>query len=205
MAEKVGLYGGSFNPIHCGHLIIARAVAERLSLDRVIFLPSASPPHKEQGALIGAADRVEMVKIAIENEPGFEFNDFDLTRNGPSYTVDTVGHFRDMFGENTHLHWIIGADSLAELPMWHRVSDLVDACRIVTAGRAGSDRNSWEVLGSAFDENQLKRLRGGVLDTPVIQISATDIRDRVRRGRSIRYLVPDGVRQYIEDHGVYRS
>ena len=137
MAERIALYGGSFNPIHSGHLIIARAVAEQLDLTRVILLPSKHPPHKQAEALLDAAHRAEMVRLAIPDEPLFEFSDFDLTRDGPSYTVETVAHFRKSLGAAVELFWIIGADSLAELSTWHRVCDLVDTCRIITAARPG--------------------------------------------------------------------
>lgn len=204
MARKIGLYGGSFDPIHNGHLIVARAVAERLGLDRVIFLPSAKPPHKETETLAAPAHRADMVKLAIEPEPAFEFSDFDLTREGPSYTIDTVAHFRNRFGADVELCWIIGADSLVELPAWHRVRELVDECRIVTAVRPGWTRIEWEKLLPPLSDDQLTRLQDGVVETPMIEISSSDIRQRVRQGRSCRYLVPDRVHAYVDTHHLYR-
>jgi len=206
MTRRIGLYGGSFNPIHHGHLIVARAVAEGLDLDRVIFLPSNRPPHKQARALLNAEHRAEMVRLAIKDEILFEFSDFDLVRDGPSYTIDTVTHFRTQLGPDVDLHWIIGADSLAELTTWRRVGDLVDSCRIVTAARPGSDgKINWDQLRSALSETQLAALRSGVVETPLIDISSTDIRRRVRDGRSIRALVPDPVRCYIDEHELYRT
>lgn len=205
MVRRVGLYGGSFNPIHHGHLIVARAVAERLRLDRVILLPSARPPHKGDRKLLDAPHRAAMVKLAIEGEPLFEFSDFDLTREGPSYTIDTVTHFGELLGPQVELHWIIGADSLADLTAWHRVSDLVDACRIVTAARPGWDAIDWTPLRTVLSDAQVAALQAGVLLTPQIDISSTDIRRRVREGRSIRYLAPEPVRSYIETHALYHD
>ncbi|MDO8630201.1 MAG: nicotinate-nucleotide adenylyltransferase [Phycisphaerales bacterium] len=205
MAERIGLYGGSFNPIHCGHLIVARSIRERLDLGRVVFLPSRHPPHKAEGGLAAAEHRSEMVRLAIAGEPGFEFSDYDLTRDGPCYTIDTVFHFLARFGPGVELSWIIGGDSLAELPTWRRTRELVDACRIVTAARPGVGGVDWEALGKLFDDVQIQRLRDGVVDTPMIDISSTDIRCRTRDGRSIRYLVPDCVRDYIDEHGLYRA
>lgn len=202
---RIGLYGGSFDPIHFGHLIIARAIAEHLHLARVIFLPSATPPHKLTERLIDAHHRAAMVKLAIAGEPGFDISDFDLTRNGPSYTFHTVSHFQELLGEEAEVHWIIGADSLADLPTWYRVRDLVSDCRIITAARAGWEKIPWDQLQSTFDEEQIAKLRGGILLTPIIEISSTEIRDRLRRGRSIRYLVPEDVRLYIERHRLYRD
>ncbi len=202
---RIGLYGGSFDPIHNGHLIVARAIVEKLCLERVIFLPSARPPHKPDERLADPTHRAEMVKLAIADEPGFDFSDYDLTREGPSYTIDTVRFFRGRFGSGANLFWIIGADSLAELTSWRCAGELVDACQIVTAVRAGSEEPSWDELGSALSDAQVETLRAGVLETPVIEISSTDIRERIQSHRSIRYLVPDAVRAYMEGHGLYRA
>ena len=205
MAQRVGLYGGSFNPIHHGHLIVARAVAERLRLDRVILLPSARPPHKGDRKLLDAQHRAAMVKLAIEGEPLFEFSDFDLIRDGPSYTIDTVTHFGELLVAKVELHWIIGADSLAELTTWYRVPDLVNACRIITAARPGWDAIDWTPLRAVLSDAQVAALQAGILPTPPIDISSTDIRRRVREGRSIRYLVPESVRLYTERNALYRE
>lgn len=205
MATHLALYGGSFDPIHNGHLIVARAVAERLDLERVIFLPSARPPHKEGQPLTDPAQRARMIQAAIEGEPRFSFSDFDLTRDGPTYTFDTVTHFRNRFGPDTTVCWIIGADSLAELASWHRVGELVDRCRIITAVRAGWEQPDWDGLRTVLTEAQIKRLGEGVLETPAIEISSTDIRRRVRAGKSIRFLVPDAVRTSIHARWLYRK
>lgn len=205
MAERVGLYGGSFDPIHLGHLIVARAVAEELDLERVIFLPSADPPHKQGQQLADAKHRAEMVALAIAGEARFEFDGFDMTRAGPTYTLDTVLHFRDRLGADVGLYWIIGADSLRELGSWHRVAELVEACTMVTAGRAGCEEGDLEGLRGRLSAEQIEKLRRGWVATPRIDISASDIRGRVQRGGSIRYLVPESVGAYILRHGLYGS
>lgn len=205
MSQRLGLYGGSFNPIHLGHLIVARSVAETLDLARVVFLPSATPPHKDSDALVEAGHRVEMVKLAIAGESAFEFSDHDLTCTGPSYTVETVAHFKRELSAGDELLWIIGADSLAELDTWYRVGDLVDSCRVVTAARPGWEQPDLAGLTAKLSAQQIARLRDGILETPRIDISATDIRARVAAGRSIRNLVPESVRLYIEMFGLYRN
>ncbi len=203
MSERIGLYGGSFNPIHHGHLITARSVAEQLGMAQVVFLPSGTPPHKPAGALIEGQHRAAMVKLAIAGEALFEFSDFDLVRSGASYTIQTVEHFQRRLGGEVALAWIIGADSLAELTTWYRVAELVEACRIVTATRPGWDRPDLAGLRSHLNAEQVERLREDILDTPRIDISATDIRSRVAAGRSIRFLVPEPVREYIAAHRLY--
>ncbi len=208
---NVALFGGTFDPIHFGHLIVARCVLERLSLDEVTFIPSANPPHKGRADLSDVAHRLAMVELAIDGqrplvgaEPGFACDDCETKRTGPSYTFETVMHFRERLGPHAGLHWIIGADSLAELETWHRASELVDACNIVTVNRPGDFQTDLSTFGRVLGEQHVAKLKRGILQTPHIDISATDIRRRVAAAQSIRYLVPEPVRQYIEDHQLYR-
>jgi nicotinate-nucleotide adenylyltransferase len=146
-----------------------------------------------------------MVRLAIEGESGFAFSDFDLARHGPTYTLDTVTHFAGAWGPGVALYWIIGADSFAELAGWHRVRDLVAACRILTAARPGFEDLEAPALRAAVGEAKFEELRDGILSTPRIDVSSTQIRERVRLGRSIRYLVPETVLRFIESHQLYRS
>ncbi|MHC4442420.1 MAG: nicotinate-nucleotide adenylyltransferase [Planctomycetota bacterium] len=204
MRESVGLFGGSFNPIHIGHLIIARAVAERLSLSRTVLIPSANPPHKQNHDLVDSADRLEMVRLAIADEPGFELSDIELRRSGPSYTILTVQEYRQMLGRNVDLCWVIGGDTLTELHVWHRVGELADLCRIVTAVRPGFEKPDLSELEKVLSSKIVRQICDNILPTPTIDISATDIRRRVGTGESVRYLVPDAVLEYIEQRGLYR-
>ncbi len=206
MDKRVGLLGGSFNPVHNGHLIIARAVAETLGLDRVILLPTKQPPHKRAGSLIDAEHRIAMVQLAIEGEPLFEFSDVDASRAAPTYTIDTIAHIRGELGLDTELYWIIGGDSLAELAAWYRAGELVDACHIVTALRPGTDTIDFTnaALTAVFTSEQIARLQQGILETPMIDISSTQVRRRCEAKQSIRYLVPDEVRKYINHNDLYQ-
>jgi nicotinate-nucleotide adenylyltransferase len=205
MGETTALFGGSFDPIHLGHLIIARSVAEQLELDRVILLPAMTPPHKEAAVLTAPAHREAMVRLAIEGEPGFDVSDYDLTRTGPAYTVQTVAHFRRQLAPEAVLCWIIGGDSLAELHTWYHVRDLADQCRIVTAVRPGWEKPDLDPLRALLGTARMDQLESDILPTPRIDISSTEIRARVRTGRSIRYLVPEPVHGYIATHGLYRD
>ena len=201
--DKVGLFGGSFDPIHHGHLIAARAVGEWAGLSRVVFLPCRQPPHKHENDLLDGAHRGEMVKLAIADEPLFSFSDYDLTRQGPSFTIDTVRHFRAELGRDAELCWIIGADSLRELPTWRCVTELVEECRIITAARPGWTTDVWDDLRQTFTDEQIARLRSDVVETPLIDISATDIRRRISSGRSVRYLMPEEVISYVRENNLY--
>jgi nicotinate-nucleotide adenylyltransferase len=203
MNAPVVLFGGTFDPIHIGHLIVARSVGERLGAERIMLIPSAEPPHKADATITPAEHRLAMTRLAVDDEPGFTVSDCEVRRNGPSYTFDTISHFRLTLGEDVELCWIIGADSLCELVSWYRAAELVDACRIVTAARPGFDNPDLSMLRQVFSETQVTRLQESILPTPRIDISSTEIRRRVGTGQSIRYLVPEAVRNYIAEHGLY--
>lgn len=190
------LYGGSFNPIHHGHLIVCRAVAEQLGVERVILIPSASPPHKPQRDLAPAADRLAMCRLAVRENPQFEVSDWETLQPGPNYTLLTVRHFRSEIGSGAALFWLIGMDSLRELTTWYHIDELCAECTLVTAGRPGSDPPDLSSLQALIGEDSVRRLRAHVLATPLIEISASNIRARLRTGLSVRYLTPDAVEQY---------
>ena len=203
MSGGIGLYGGSFDPIHHGHLIAARAVAEQLGLERMIFIPAPSPPHKTGRRLSEATHRLAMARLAVAGEAGFEASDLEIARGGLSYTVLTVEAFRREVGPATPLYWLIGTDSLGELHTWYQVERLIELCRVVTAARPGFEDPDLAPLEARIGPEQVAVLRQGVLTTPMIDISATDVRRRVAGGRSIRYLVPPSVEAYIREHGLY--
>ncbi len=200
--SRIVLFGGSFNPIHNGHLIVGRAAAELLSATRLIFIPSPNPPHKAGLPLADANDRLEMVRLAIAGEAIFDCSGIEIERSGPSYTVLTIEQARGLY-PGCELVWLIGADSLAELHAWHRVEELVDLCRIVTVVRPGFEKPDLSGLARVLRPEQLRRLVAYTLATPSIDISATEVRRRVAEGRSIRYLVPEPVGEYISRRGLY--
>ena len=197
------LFGGSFNPIHHGHLIVSRAAAEALGAERVVLVPSASPPHKRRAGLAPASDRLAMCQLAVEGDAQFEVSDWELTQDGPNYTLLTVRWFRAALPPGQPLYWLIGRDSLCELHTWYHIAALVDACTLVTVGRDAREFPALRELAAMLSANQMERLRSHYLSTPLIEISATDIRDRAESGASIRHLVPDAVRQYISSHRLY--
>lgn len=196
---QVGLFGGTFDPIHIGHLIIAEEVRTRLGLDRMIFIPAGLPPHKLDQAITAPQHRLEMVRLAIADNSHFAVSRVDIDRFGPSYTVDTVRLFLDGWGAHTELYFLMGADSLVELPTWRQPDRLMRLCRIVAVGRPGY----------RVELAELDRLLPGaanlirMMDTPIVDISSTDIRRRVQQGRTIRYLVPAAVERYIVEHRLY--
>jgi len=203
MTEKTALFGGTFDPIHFGHLRSAAHVLDHLGFDRVIFIPSANPPHKRNQPITDADHRLEMVRLAICHEPRFACDDCEIHRGGPSYTIDTVTAIRDRLGPAVRLAWIIGADSLAELSSWYRVSELVDLCEIITVARPGWQRPDLGPLQGLLSDEQIDRLISSVLDSPLTDISATEIRRCLAAGESIDDLTPACVVEYIEQESIY--
>jgi nicotinate-nucleotide adenylyltransferase len=201
---RIGLFGGSFNPVHAGHLIASRAAAEHLRLQRVYLVPAAVPPHRAPKSLVAPEHRLQMLRLATEREGLFEVSDCEIRRPGPSYTVLTVEEFRRQLGDSAELFWIIGADSLPELANWYQVERLVDLCQIVTAARPGWEVPDLSALSRRLRPDQVEKVRGGILQTPRIDVNASEVRRRIAAGLSIRYLVPDAVADYIAAQNLYR-
>jgi nicotinate-nucleotide adenylyltransferase len=190
-------FGGTFNPIHHAHLICARAVAEKRQFDRVVLLPSAQPPHKSNDtSLAPPADRLEMCHLATFASPFFGVDDTEISRGGPSYTIDTVRQLQR--SGNDPIHWLIGADMLLYLPMWRQPLDLLREVQFVVMARPRFAID-WSQLPAEY-----RRLESQVVDAPLIDISASDIRRRINRGLSIDYLTPPAVCDYIRTRGLYR-
>jgi nicotinate-nucleotide adenylyltransferase len=203
MDSRIALFGGTFDPIHWGHLNSARSVLDLLDLDRLIFVPNNVSPYKRNHPVTPGAHRLEMIRLAIADEPRFELSDFEINRPGPSYTVDTVSHFREQFGESVELFWIVGADSLADLAGWYRLEKLLDLCEIVTVARPGWEQPDLSPLRGRLTDQQIQRLKDNCLVTPLTDVASTTIRQCVRANRSIDSLVPPPVAKYIARHGLY--
>jgi nicotinate-nucleotide adenylyltransferase len=202
--SPVLLFGGSFDPIHHGHLIVARFAAERLGCPRVVLVPAAAPPHKPGEDLAPTEDRLAMCRLGVCDDPQFEVSDFETSRPGPNYTIETIVHFRHVLPEGAMIYWLVGSDTLLELGTWRRPRELVDLCTIVTAARPGFGPSQLANVWEPFSDAQIERLRAHVLPSPLIDISATEIRARVRAGQCIRYLTPEPVQRYIAERGLYR-
>ena len=204
LVKRVGIYGGSFNPIHLAHLVLAEQAAEILDLDPVIFVPARLPPHKDPGALASAQDRLRMARLAVAGNSRFRVSDIELRRRGRSYTIDTVKAFRKRFGRRAEICFLIGTDTIEELPTWKQVGRLVKLCTFVPLTRPGARRPRISALASAIGKEEARRFLRRVLKMPQLDISASDIRARVSAGRSIRYLVPGKVEAYIRRKGLYQ-
>jgi nicotinate-nucleotide adenylyltransferase len=188
--------GGSFNPIHHAHLICARAVTEAVGLSRVLLIPSRQPPHKIVGTdLASPEDRLAMCRMAVAGDPFFEVSDIEVNRDGPSYTIDTVRQLKA--GGWPEVHWLIGADMVRILPQWHEPLSLIRAARLILMARPGWSFD-WDTLPPEY-----RPLQANVVPAPLLDISATAIRQRVRAGRPIDYLTPEPVVRYIRERQLY--
>ena len=193
--KRIAVMGGTFNPIHYAHLISAEQVRTGLGYDNILFIPSARPPHKVAAAdIIEPEHRYQMVLLAIAENPYFEVSRIELERAGPSYTIETLKVLRELYGETTELAWIIGADSLIEYKVWKDFDGVLERCIMIATTRPNYDLNRVPL-----------EIRKRVTAFPItgVDISATVIRDRVRRGLSIQYLVPEEVQAYIDQHQMY--
>ena len=199
--QRIGILGGTFNPVHIGHLLMAQTVREQCGLNRVLLMPCHTPPHKSCDVLAPAADRLAMLQQVVAADPTLEICTLELERGGISYAVDTLTAFRTRYPE-CEPYFIIGMDSLRELHLWHRVADLLQLCTFVPVERPGVDRPLTPdelQLPHPWPEHMLKHvIRGRLCD-----VSSSEIRRRVAENLTIRYLVPPAVEQYILRQGLY--
>jgi nicotinate-nucleotide adenylyltransferase len=195
---SIGVLGGTFDPIHIGHLIVAEEARVELGLTQVLFVPAGQPWLKQGRDIMPAVHRVEMVRRAIADNPYFRLSTLEVDRPGPSFTVDTLTLLKDQPSSESSLFFILGRDTLVELPLWKEPGKVVQLCQLVVAPRIGSRdlRRLEEAIPGLLD----KVIQ---LDMPVIGISSSQIRRRVARGLSIRYLVPPSVEKYITEQGLY--
>jgi nicotinate-nucleotide adenylyltransferase len=198
---RLGLFGGTFDPIHLGHLILAEGCREACQLDRIWFIVAGAPPHKP-GHRTAVADRLEMVRIAVAGHPAFEVSELETSRPGPHYSVETLEEIHRQRPDD-ELFFLIGADSLADLPRWREPERIAALATVVVVERpvamsAQPEPLCWPELGAGARPFQMVKI-------PAISVASNDLRRRVAEGRSIRYQVPRGVEAYIDAHGLYQQ
>ena len=213
---RLGLFGGTFNPIHLGHLRAAVEVQEAFKLDRLLLIPSANPPHKMADHVADAKDRLEMVRLAIQGEPYLEVSDVELARPGPSYTIETLRYFQDLFGPASDIRFIVGQDAFSEITTWKSYRALFETAHFIVMTHPRPKLRSLEgfihtQISSEYQYDQASNTYRHprwytiyCLNITYLDISATKIRERIRQGRSIRFLVPEVVRGFIENKELYR-
>ena len=193
--DRIGIFGGSFNPIHGGHLLIAESALESCDLSKVLFIPVFTPPHKETRVL-PSEHRAEMIRLAIQDNPSLHLDLIELERQGVSYTIDTIRELNSRYKGLIQLILIIGSDSLLEFTTWKDYTILLEICEIAVVPRSKSELSRTPI--------ELKN-KYTLIDMPEVNISSTDIRERIKSGCSIRYMVPEDVRKYILKHNLYST
>ena len=224
--KRIGLFGGTFNPIHRGHLQVIQEVMEAFNLDQIKLIPAALPPHKEPGGVADAQDRLQMIRLAVANYPvlmqSIVVSDVELKRSGPSYTIDTVRYFIQVLPENSGLFFILGLDAFHEIDTWKSYLDLFDLVPFIVMARPGAYRHNgdlmWEILEKYIKSRisdtyrfsvsrscyvHAKKQPIFVFDATPVEISSTQIRESVKNRRSIKSLVPEKVEDFIKTKGLY--
>jgi nicotinate-nucleotide adenylyltransferase len=198
--QSMGIFGGTFDPPHLGHLILAAEARAQLGLERLLWVLTPDPPHKQGQSIAPLEQRLDMVKLAIADDPQFEISSVELDRPGPHYALDTV---QILAGQNpgVNLIYLMGGDSLRDLPHWHRPADFISAYHLIGVMRRPEDAVELGVL-----EESLPGLAAKVrfVDAPLLEIAAHEIRNRIAEGRPFRYFLPEPVYKYIDSHGLYR-
>ena len=206
MPLRIGILGGSFDPLHSGHLIIARTVYEKLSLDEVLFVPCYLSPLKKM-VMDNQVNhhRLKMLQLALKGNPHFKVLDMEIKRGGVSYTIDTMRALKKSYPPKTRFYFIIGSDTLGELPEWHEIREVVKLCQLVTIARPGYLPPDFKRIKTNLGVQISRSIQENYLSVPSIDISSTEIRNRVRKSLPIKYLVPETVEKYIKRYRLYKK
>jgi len=203
MQRKIVLFGGTFDPIHIGHSTVAGAAAEYVVSDKVIFIPAKRSPLKKSFPKARGDERLKMISLAIKTDERFEVSDYEIKKAEPDYTLDTVRWFQSLYGAGAVIYWLVGADTVDELPFWHKINELIDECRICVMYRAGFKPPDFSKYESSWGAERTKKLEQNVIPTPLVDISSTEIRKRLASGRDVSNMLHPGVADYIRKQGLY--
>jgi nicotinate-nucleotide adenylyltransferase len=202
---KIGLMGGTFNPIHYGHMVTAEEALKQFKLDKVIFIPTGTPPHKTSGILANFEDRYLMTVIATASNQDFLVSRLEIDRKGKSYTIDTLRHLKKIFGKLATLYFITGADAILEILTWKDTEEIVTLCKFIAATRPGYNiRRIEDLKKELFGVLEDASNKIFLMEIPALAISSTDIRRRIKEKKPINYLLPEGVCNYLLKHELYK-
>ena len=203
--RKIALFGGTFDPIHLGHTGIAAEAVKHIGAEKIVFVPAKRSPLKGFSPCVSDEDRFAMIALAIAGNKNFELSDYELKRPEPSYTLQTVRQFQADYGSETSIYWLIGADSIDDLPHWYRIVELIDECNISAMYRAGCKPPNFAKFEAIWGRRQVEKLQRNVIRTSLIDISSTEIRDRLARGLDVTDMLHPAVADYIHKHGLYQT
>lgn len=200
---RIGVMGGTFDPIHYGHLFAAEASRAEFGLSKVIFIPAGSPPHKQSQIISHSEHRYHITALAISSNPDFEVSRLEVDKSGITYTFDTMKNLKSIYGEDTAIYFITGADAMLDLLTWYKIGELLTLCKFITVTRPGYNYQELEQKIEEISSNY-----GGeilCLEVPLLEISSTDIRERIKNGKTVKYLLPEEVETYIYENGLYKE
>ena len=203
MRQKIILFGGTFDPIHYGHIRIAESAIQQIAADQLVFIPAKRSPHKKSFPVASAKERLEMISLAIAGKDNFSLTDCELKRPEPSFTLDTVRSFRAQYPEDAEVYWLVGADMVKDLTKWHRICDLIDQCNLCVMPRPGFERPSFAGLKGVLGRQRLEKLQRNVISTPLVDISGTQIMKKLACGDDVEPMLPPRVLAYIRKNGLY--
>ena len=203
--KRIALLGGTFDPIHLGHTGIASAAARHLHAERVVFVPAKRSPLKIVSPQASDRDRLAMVEIAVSSYDNFEPSDCELKKPAPSLTLHTVRQFQDRYGPQTSIYWLLGADSLGDLVHWYKITELIDRCSLSVMHRAGCALPNFARFEALWGRERVEKLEQSVIETPLIDISSTEVRRRLAAREDVGDLLDPGVLDYIRRHNLYQS
>ena len=205
MAEKIVVFGGTFDPVHIGHIEVAQVAAEKIGAKKVVLVPARRSPHKQYRPIASDKDRIAMLKLSVIDKNLFQISPIELNRAEPSYTIDTIRHFKQQFGDDCELYWLIGADMLESLPKWHKIDEILNECSICVMNRGGFKKPDFNSLASGLSIENIEKLRKNIIETPMINISGTEIRRKILDDKDVsKYLHPE-VLNYIKSHRLYAA
>ncbi|HUT47186.1 MAG TPA: nicotinate-nucleotide adenylyltransferase [Sedimentisphaerales bacterium] len=203
--RKIALFGGTFDPIHIGHTTVAADAAEHIGAEKIVFVPAKRSPLKGFSPRANDNDRLNMISLAIAGEKNFQVSDYELKRPAPSYTLATIRKFQADYGSETSIHWLIGADGVDDLTYWYKISELIDACNLTTMYRAGCEPPDFAKFEEIWGRERIEKLQRNIIQTPLVDISSTEIRNRIAKNGDITKMLHPAVADYIRKNGLYQS
>lgn len=201
--RKTALFGGTFDPIHLGHTSVAAHAAEQIGAAKVIFIPAKCSPLKGFSPKASGSDRLKMITLATAGDERFDVSDCELNKPEPSYTLETIRSFQRHLGGDTSIHWLMGADGIDELPLWYGIVELIDECDLSVMYRAGCGPPDFAKFKTLWGQQRVEKLQRNIIQTPLIDISSTQIRNRLAAGLDVTDMLAPSVADYIHKHGLY--
>lgn len=202
--KRIALFGGTFDPIHVGHTTIASVAADHIGAENIVFIPAKCSPLKRFYPRVSDEHRLKMTGIATGNDKRFRLSEYEIKKSAPSYTLETVRWFRDQYSEGTLFYWLVGADTIEELGLWYKVTELIDECNLCAMYRAGCGEPDFSKYADIWGRERIEKLASNIIETPLVNISSTQIRRMLSSGEDVGDMLLPGVAEYIREHQLYQ-